>query len=378
MVQYVITPWYHAQELVQIRHQFYAQYNKFHSETFPCGATANGGGSGGEEEIDNDDDNLRQVNIKQAVARVHVWMSRGNCPHLVESTAILNSAILHDRRGGFESYCLRAVYANAFSRMYDIAKNIGLPSTFVELRHQATHEELPSLTRLRTATFEALDWIWNYYWVNIPTTTTTTILAPTTNDNQNTSVVCHQITDNDNCETWLKKYLLCLKALQSRNIGSIDQDFSHQSIIDQAREKNPQWSNDQILAALFHIQNSVSNDVAMLLLVTRLQAKLLETKSFTPTTTITTACKSNNNISNNSNTQSSKNVLPSMTNSFHDIQAELHMMESHLCSTDRTEAQKKEREETKETHISLPEDSPGEKGWTSWKGPWTPKPIGIV
>lgn len=48
--------------------------------------------------------------------------------------------------------------------MYSIAKVIGLPATFVELRHQATHEQLPSLAKLRPAAHRALDWIWDYYW----------------------------------------------------------------------------------------------------------------------------------------------------------------------------------------------------------------------
>lgn len=48
--------------------------------------------------------------------------------------------------------------------MYAVAKSVGLPATFVELRHQATHEQLPSLTRLRTAAEKALDWIYDYYW----------------------------------------------------------------------------------------------------------------------------------------------------------------------------------------------------------------------
>ena len=48
--------------------------------------------------------------------------------------------------------------------MYGVAKSVGLPATFVELRHQATHEQLPSLIRLRGAARKALDWIWDYYW----------------------------------------------------------------------------------------------------------------------------------------------------------------------------------------------------------------------
>lgn len=51
--------------------------------------------------------------------------------------------------------------------MYSIAKVIGLPATFVELRHQATHEQLPSLAKLRTAANKALQWIWEYYWVHL-------------------------------------------------------------------------------------------------------------------------------------------------------------------------------------------------------------------
>lgn len=48
--------------------------------------------------------------------------------------------------------------------MYSIAKDIGLPATFVELRHQATHEELPALPKFRSAAKKAMDWIWDYYW----------------------------------------------------------------------------------------------------------------------------------------------------------------------------------------------------------------------
>jgi hypothetical protein len=51
--------------------------------------------------------------------------------------------------------------------MYAVAKSVGLPATFVELRHQATHEQLPSLTRLRAAAEKALGWIYEYYWKHL-------------------------------------------------------------------------------------------------------------------------------------------------------------------------------------------------------------------
>ncbi|KAJ2989960.1 hypothetical protein NUW58_g3195 [Xylaria curta] len=118
-----------------------------------------------------------------------MWMQRGGCPHLVESTALLTAAVLSDlnesrTRANSSSYAIRAAYSAAFSRfvtglldgqqdklrkmsMYSIAKTIGLPATFVELRHQATHEQLPSLSKLRSAANNALTWIWHFYWKDL-------------------------------------------------------------------------------------------------------------------------------------------------------------------------------------------------------------------
>lgn len=39
-----------------------------------------------------------------------------------------------------------------------------MKAEFVALRHEATHEELPSLRRLVKATGEALEWLWRVYW----------------------------------------------------------------------------------------------------------------------------------------------------------------------------------------------------------------------
>ncbi|GAO15792.1 uncharacterized protein UV8b_03087 [Ustilaginoidea virens] len=133
----------------------------------------------------------RKHRQRRAVARVSMWMQRGNCPHMVESTALLMAAVLSDEdalgethHAGSTTYAVRAAYSAAFSRfvtglldghqdkqrkqsMYSVAKNIGLPATFVELRHQATHEQLPSLAKLRSAARNALAWIWDYYWKDL-------------------------------------------------------------------------------------------------------------------------------------------------------------------------------------------------------------------
>ena len=48
--------------------------------------------------------------------------------------------------------------------MYTQAQKIGLPALFVDLRHEATHGDMPSLTNLRGAAHRALRWLWDDYW----------------------------------------------------------------------------------------------------------------------------------------------------------------------------------------------------------------------
>ncbi|CEI39242.1 hypothetical protein FVEN_g10472 [Fusarium venenatum] len=189
MVQYVFTPWRDRYELLLVREQMYtgittaAQDPK---QKLPQDASGLGGSEDMKihQDIDNKETRARQ---HQAVARVSMWMQRGNCPHLIESTALLMAAMLSDREAATRenaassAYAIRAAYSAAFSRfvtglldshqdkqrkqsMYSVADTIGLPATFVELRHQCTHEQLPSLAKLRTAVRKALLWIWDYHW----------------------------------------------------------------------------------------------------------------------------------------------------------------------------------------------------------------------
>lgn len=48
--------------------------------------------------------------------------------------------------------------------MYIKARQIGIPASFVELRHEATHGDLPSLEVLRKAAVKSLEWLWDDYW----------------------------------------------------------------------------------------------------------------------------------------------------------------------------------------------------------------------
>ncbi len=48
--------------------------------------------------------------------------------------------------------------------MYTQAQKIGLPALFVDIRHEATHGDMPNLINLRSAAVRALRWLWDDYW----------------------------------------------------------------------------------------------------------------------------------------------------------------------------------------------------------------------
>jgi hypothetical protein len=53
--------------------------------------------------------------------------------------------------------------AHAMS-IYILAKHLGMPAWFVELRHAGTHEQLPGLPVLNAACTKALQWLYDHYW----------------------------------------------------------------------------------------------------------------------------------------------------------------------------------------------------------------------
>ena len=51
--------------------------------------------------------------------------------------------------------------------MYAKAQQMGLPAMFVDLRHEASHGDMPSLANLRSAARRALQWLWDDYWKTV-------------------------------------------------------------------------------------------------------------------------------------------------------------------------------------------------------------------
>ncbi|RDL39546.1 uncharacterized protein BP5553_03886 [Venustampulla echinocandica] len=306
MVQYVITPWRNPSELLRVRDQLYS------------------GSSPGRPGSDED--------RRQAVAQVSVWMQRGNCPHLVESTAILMAAVLNDIPGN-ASYCVRAAYAAAFCRfvtglldshqikrkkmsMYSIANSIGLPATYVELRHQATHEELPSLSKLRIATQKALRWIWDYYWVTLSIK-----VAPSGAGGQ--------------CKAWV---------LNSVGEG----DDKKCEGLDEALSK---FGEEELIKAVVELQ-ATARDTNVLLKCLDLHQRILDGGL-------------------NTTGEDDDSHLDLSDSNLEDIQKQMLAMAKELDETP------KEPPIYVDDDIQVLDDSKSQ-GWMLWQGPWVPKPIGVV
>ncbi|KLO19996.1 Las1-domain-containing protein [Schizopora paradoxa] len=128
----------------------------------------------------------------RAVNRLSAWKCITQIPHALESTLSLLVAILQDNsssqsRSGTDLFptstlSIRQGYATALIRLVNglvdplqqgvyarsiagIAAQIGLPQWLVELRHAATHEELPSLEMLRAGARESMTWLLHNYFM---------------------------------------------------------------------------------------------------------------------------------------------------------------------------------------------------------------------
>ncbi|KAI9847654.1 MAG: rRNA-processing protein las1 [Thelocarpon superellum] len=145
-----MTPWQDTAELLEVRDKLYPE------------------------------DKVSREDRLWAIEVVTAWSVRGGVPHLVSSTAALTAAILNDT-GDNIPYCAEFAYAGAIclfvtglvdpgrkgiyvKSMYDVAEEIGLRASFVDVRHDATHGPLPSLVVLRQAAQDALKECWTRYW----------------------------------------------------------------------------------------------------------------------------------------------------------------------------------------------------------------------
>ncbi|KZT23797.1 Las1-domain-containing protein [Neolentinus lepideus HHB14362 ss-1] len=129
-----------------------------------------------------DDEN--DLDSKQlAIHRLSAWKSITSLPHALESTLAILTALQQDNgQQTPHGMALRHMYAAAIIRLVNglvdplqsgayarsissIAQQLGLPPWLVELRHAATHEDMPSLELLREAARESMSWLLHNYFL---------------------------------------------------------------------------------------------------------------------------------------------------------------------------------------------------------------------
>ncbi|KAL8189209.1 hypothetical protein R6Q57_028775 [Mikania cordata] len=126
--------------------------------------------------------------IDLALRRISAWRGRGCVPVIIEVTASIVETQQKDsyfRDGLSESDLLAEdmltlLYCMSVMRLVngivektrkknevsigEAAEVIGIPRMLIDIRHECSHRELPSLKLVRLASTKALDWLKTYYW----------------------------------------------------------------------------------------------------------------------------------------------------------------------------------------------------------------------
>ena len=110
---------------------------------------------------------------RAAVARCRTWQLRGGVPHAVEATCLLVEQSFEVSRLGLSMLVTRSVNGLVDAGQQNkqqavsismLAESMGLPAWLVDLRHAATHNQLPSMAVLLSASEALLRYFYEHYW----------------------------------------------------------------------------------------------------------------------------------------------------------------------------------------------------------------------
>lgn len=220
--------------------------------------------------------------------------------------------------------------------MYTLAKTIGLPATFVELRHQATHEQLPSLAKLRSAARKALTWIWDYYWRHLPEDGIQNDAKGNGNSVTETNAnVEPQMREEEDCGAAVLEYL---------QNGDRESDVEKNNLVER-------WGESRVIEALEEISDAPSSNKVMLGAL-RLSREILQGE-------VTSAAGKDVEEEDEMRTDTAQARMESR----HDPRDEAESMDAEEVPSMELQPQRSEGNPT---------------GWSRWQGPWKPKPIGVV
>lgn len=131
----------------------------------------------------DDNPEQRDENWRKGAEELDIWILRRSvlCPAAIHATKVILDALLKDNEQ-YSSVERQIFYCNGLLRfmnymssvmhtpithstMYDKAKELGLPSFLVDLRHTCAHGQvMPSLQILSNATNCCFKWLHKFYW----------------------------------------------------------------------------------------------------------------------------------------------------------------------------------------------------------------------
>ena len=129
----------------------------------------------------HDDDRARH----RGTLRIASWRARGRVPLAADMTSTLVELGLIDGGGSgarAPEQTLSLAYAMALTRLVNgvvdpmqqraraasvqrLAQEVDMPASLVDLRHESTHNRLPSLALCRLAAQQAMLWLHEHYWI---------------------------------------------------------------------------------------------------------------------------------------------------------------------------------------------------------------------
>jgi len=135
---------------------------------------------------DDEEEEDQEKSKRRALEIVQMWRVRGRVPLAIDAHAqivelqLMDEEVMRERRRRNES-TLRLSYAMTLTRLVNgicdpsqkgkfavsvqtLATQLNVPRTLVDIRHDSTHNQLPSIQRLRKASEDAIGWLDANYW----------------------------------------------------------------------------------------------------------------------------------------------------------------------------------------------------------------------
>ena len=137
------------------------------------------------EEEEDQEDELK--NKRRALEIVQMWRVRGRVPLAIDAHAqivelqLMDEEVMREKKRRRNESTLRLSYAMTLTRLVNgicdpsqkgkfamsvqtLATQLNVPRTLVDIRHDSTHNQLPSIQRLRKASEDAIGWLDANYW----------------------------------------------------------------------------------------------------------------------------------------------------------------------------------------------------------------------